>query len=46
MEVWPTKRSDGQYSYVGSIGRDEYRTVNTINKRETFRNTSITQTTI
>jgi len=30
-EAWPTNESDGQYSFVGSFGRDEYRTVNTSN---------------
>ena len=29
--MWPTKRSDGRYSYIGSFGCDEYRTMNTIN---------------
>jgi len=29
----PTKRSDGLYSFVGSFGRDEYRTLNIDNDK-------------
>ena len=41
----PTKRSGGLYSFVGSFGRDEYRTLNIDNDKNIPENTSKTMTT-